>query len=71
LTIEPARGEPPPAQLAVYAGDQQVANVAAQDYADLSAILNTGLAVEVEIDTFAQPPTLSITLPVGDGTDTP
>jgi hypothetical protein len=35
------------------------------------AILNTGLAIEVEIDTPARPPTLSITLPVGDSANTP
>jgi hypothetical protein len=71
LIIESARGEPPPAQLVVYAGDQQVASIASQDYADISAILNTGLDIEVELDTFAEPPTLSITLPVGDGADAP
>jgi hypothetical protein len=31
LTLEPARGEPEPAPLAVYAGDQHIVTVAAQD----------------------------------------
>jgi hypothetical protein len=43
--------------------------VAAQDQADLSAILDTGLAVGLEIGTLAERPTLSITLSFADMTD--
>jgi hypothetical protein len=68
LTLEPARGEPQPASLAVYAGDQHVATVAAQDHADLSAILDTGLAITVEVDDRTYRPELSITLPLTDAT---
>jgi DEAD/DEAH box helicase len=69
LTLEPARDDPQPAPLAVYAGDKQIVTVAAQDHADLSAILDTGLAIIVEIDDRAGHPTLSITLPLADATD--
>jgi hypothetical protein len=66
LTLEPARGEPRPAPLAVYAGDRHIVTIAAQDHADLSAILDTGLAIIVEIDDRADRPALSITLPLAD-----
>jgi hypothetical protein len=69
LTLEPLHGEPQPAPLAVYAGDQHIVTVAAQDQADLSAILDTGLAVGLEIGTLAERPTLSITLSFTDMTD--
>ena len=69
VTLEPARGEPQPAPLAAYAGDQYIAAVAAQDHADLSAILDTGLAVVVEIDDQADRPALSITLPLAEVAD--
>lgn len=49
LTLEPARDESHPAPLAVYAADQRVATVQAQDHADLSAILDTGLPITLEI----------------------
>jgi DEAD/DEAH box helicase len=69
LTLESLRGEPQPSPLAVYAGDQHIITVAAQDHADLSAILDTGLAVSVEIATQTERPTLSITLSFADITD--
>jgi hypothetical protein len=69
LTLEPMRGEPQPAPLAVYAGDQHIVTVASQDHADLSAILDTGLDIIVGINEQGDPPTLSITLPFGDATD--
>ena len=69
LTLEPARDEPDPAPLAVYAGDQRIATVAAQDHADLSAILDTGLTITVEIGDRADHPTLSVSLPLADTTD--
>ena len=69
LTLEPARGEPQPAPLAVYAGDQHIVTIAAQDHADLSAILDTGLAITVEIDDRADHPALSLMLPLADVTD--
>jgi hypothetical protein len=69
LTLEPARGEPEPAPLAVYAGDQHIVTVAAQDHADLSAILDTGLTIVMQIGDRASQPVLSITLPLTDGTD--
>ena len=69
LTVEPARGEPHPAPLGIYAGDQHIATVAAQDHADLSAILDTGLAIVVEITGSPGYPALSITLPLTDTAD--
>jgi hypothetical protein len=69
LALEPLRGEPEPAPLAVYAGDQRIITVAAQDQADLSAILDTGLATIVEIVKQRDRPMLTITLPFADTTD--
>jgi hypothetical protein len=69
LTLEPARDEPHPAPLAVYADDQHIVTVATQDQADLSAIQDTGLATIVEIDDQAHCPVLSITLQLADATD--
>lgn len=69
LTLEPARQEPYPSPLAIYAGDQRLVTVAAQDQADLSAILETGLAIIVEINNRADRPALSITLPLTDSAD--
>jgi hypothetical protein len=69
LTLEPTRGEPQPAPLAVYAEDQHIVTIAAQDHADLSAILDTGLAIIVEIDDHARHPALLITLPLADAAD--
>ena len=66
LALEPARDEPDPAPLAVYAGRQKIVTVAAQDQADLSAILDTGLAIMVEIDNQDSSAALSITLPLAD-----
>src|SRR6185437_1323481 len=48
LILTPLRGEPEPAPLAIYASDQHIVTVASQDHADLSAILDTGLAVIVD-----------------------
>lgn len=69
LTLEPARGEPYPSPLAIYAEDQHLATVAAQDQADLSAILDTGLAIIVETGDHAGHPALSITLPLTEPAD--
>jgi hypothetical protein len=71
LTIEPDREEElPPAQLVVYAGNEQVGTIASQDQADLSAILDTGLDLVLEInDEEADSPTLTIALPLSEGTE--
>lgn len=70
LTLEPARDEPHPAPLAVYAGGQHIVTVQAQDHADLSAILDTGLAITVEIiDDRRSRPALSVSLPLADAAD--
>jgi hypothetical protein len=69
LTLEPARNEPYPAPLAVDAGDQHIVTVQAQDHADLSAILDTGLAITVEIGGRARRPGLSISLLLADAAD--
>ena len=66
LSLEPARDEPEPAPLALYAGDQHVVSVAAQDQADISAILDTGLAITVDLDDSGEGSALIITLPLAD-----
>jgi hypothetical protein len=69
LTLEPARDEPEPAPLAVYAGDQQAATVAAQDQADISAILDTGLAIAVDLGDSGESAALTISLPLAETAD--
>jgi hypothetical protein len=69
LVLEPARGVPHPAPLAVYGGDQLLTTVASQDHADLSAILDTGLDLTLKIDDQLDPPTLTVALPLADATD--
>ena len=59
-------GRTHPAPLAVYASDQHIVTIPAQDQADLSAILDTGLAITVEIGGQARRPVLSISLPLAD-----
>jgi hypothetical protein len=67
LTLEPVRDAPPPAPLAVYAAHDQVVTVESQDQADLTEILNTGVATRLTISPESEPPTLTIALTVGDG----
>jgi hypothetical protein len=69
LVLEPAREGPHPAPLAVYAGDQLLATIASQDHADLSAILDTGLDLVLDIHEEQNLPTLSVALPFGETTD--
>ena len=66
LSVEPDRDEPHPAPLAVYAADQRIATIAAQDHADLQAILDTGLAITAELGGSTSEPVLSISLPLAD-----
>ena len=66
LTLESLRDEPQPAPLAIYAGDQHIVTAAAQDHTDLSAILDTGLDLLVEINRQADRPSLSIKLMSSD-----
>lgn len=67
LALEPVRDAPPPAPLAVYAADDQVATVASQDQADLTEILNTGVGTRLTVNPDSKPPTLTIALTIGDG----
>ena len=66
LSVEPDGDEPHPAPLAVYAADQRIATIAAQDHADLQAILDTGLAITTELGGSTSEPVLSIRLPLAD-----
>jgi hypothetical protein len=66
LTLEPVRGEPHPAPLAVYGEDQLVASVNAADHADLANILDTGLTTNLQIDTGVDPALLRLTLAFPD-----
>lgn len=67
LSLEPARDEPAPEPLALYADEALFAIIASQDHADVQAILDTGLDFVLDIDDWAEPPVLRITLPLGDG----
>ena len=66
LTVEPDRDELHPAPLAVYAADQRIATIAAQDHADLQAILDTGLAITAELGGNTSAPVLSVGLSLAD-----
>jgi hypothetical protein len=68
LTIERHRGQPAPQPLALYAGDRLIATIAAQDHADLQAILETGLDLALTIEG-TQPRSLRIQLPLIADTD--
>lgn len=68
LTAEPVRGESEPASLGIYASDALIATVAAQDHADLSAILDTGLAFNIEVSTQDVRPYLTLSLPFAETT---
>lgn len=67
LSLELARDEPPPEPLAIYAGQQLVAIIAAEDHADVQAILDTGLDLALQLDDQTEPTALKIALPLGDG----
>jgi hypothetical protein len=49
LSLEPARGEPSPAALVVYAGSEAVSATLPEDHADLQAILDTGLDLQMSL----------------------
>jgi len=66
LSLETARDEPAPEPLAVYAEDELVAIIASRDHVDVRAILDTGLDLALDIDDRSEPPTLRITLLLGD-----
>jgi hypothetical protein len=67
LSLELVRDEPPPEPLAIYAGQQLVAIIAAEDHADVQAILDTGLDLVLDLDDQTEPAVLRISLPLGDG----
>ncbi|MEV4283777.1 DEAD/DEAH box helicase [Actinoplanes xinjiangensis] len=62
LSLRPRDGDPMPAPITVYAGEQEAAFISAADHADIQAILDTGL----DIDLSLADRTLQITLPVSD-----
>jgi hypothetical protein len=62
LTLEPARGDPPPAPLSVYSQDEKVAGIASQDHADVQPIIDTGLEFSVELMTTFTPVALRLSL---------
>jgi hypothetical protein len=66
LRLQPLNEAPPPAPLAVYAGAEHLATIASPDHADVSAIIDTGLAVDLSIVVDAEPPALTISLPFTD-----
>jgi hypothetical protein len=60
LTLEPARGEPDPAPLAIYADHERIAYIASQDHADVQSIIDTGLELALRIDRSTEPASLQI-----------
>lgn len=67
LLLVPAHDEPDPKPLAIYADEELVAIVASQDHTDVQAILDTGLDLVLAIDEMVNPPSLLISLPLGEG----
>ncbi|WP_244163962.1 DEAD/DEAH box helicase [Rhodococcus koreensis] len=67
LSLVPAHDEPDPKPLAIYADEELIAIVASQDHADVQAILDTGLDLVLAIDEMVEPPSLLISLPLGEG----
>ncbi|GAA3603760.1 hypothetical protein GCM10022419_105390 [Nonomuraea rosea] len=63
LTLKAMPDGPRPAPLALYAGQTHLVTVAAQDQADLAAILDTGLGILIELDERSDPPSVLISLP--------
>ncbi|MEU4420981.1 DEAD/DEAH box helicase [Actinoplanes sp. NPDC024001] len=60
LSLRPVDGDPAPAPIAAYADDQAIATISAADHADIQAILDTGLDINVELVGLS----LRITLPL-------
>lgn len=67
VSLVPARDEPDPKPLAVYADEGLVAIIASQDHADVQAILDTGLDLIFAIDDRVTEASLLISLPLSDG----
>lgn len=68
LRIQPDPRQPAPQPLALYAGDELIVTIAAQDHADLQAILDTGLDLALSIE-WTQPRLLRIQLPLFTDTE--
>jgi hypothetical protein len=64
LVFEPVHGEPAPAPLGVYTDGTLVGTVAAQDHADVSALLDTGLDLALRLDEGSAE--LAVLLPLGE-----
>lgn len=64
LRLVPVSGEPSPEPLAVYADGQFVSVIASQDQADVEAILDTGLDVELSLESGHDVLSLRLALPV-------
>lgn len=68
LSLVSVPDEPTPAPLAIYAADQLVALIAAEDHADVQAILDTGLGIDLSVEaTDDQSAILHVALPLKDG----
>ncbi|WP_413769067.1 DEAD/DEAH box helicase [Rhodococcus pyridinivorans] len=65
LALIPARNEPAPQPLALYAGAECIGVIAPQDHADVQAILDTGLDLVLDFSDWVDPPALHIALPLG------
>ncbi|WP_117213178.1 DEAD/DEAH box helicase [Allorhizocola rhizosphaerae] len=64
LSLEPLHGEQHPAPLMVYSGRTAVATTSLHDHTDLMSVLETGLAIDVEIDDTEIPARLTISLAI-------
>ena len=66
FSLEPMRGGPSPEPLVIYSGAEMVATTSLQDHADLRAILDTGLALDVEVDVSDFAPVVRLSLLFAD-----
>ncbi|AGB26822.1 superfamily II helicase (plasmid) [Mycobacterium sp. JS623] len=66
VTLLPVAGEPLPEPLAVYVDGEFVSVIASQDQADVDAILDTGLDVELTLEASQDSVSLRVALPIVD-----
>ena len=65
LALRPVEGEPAPASTGVYADDVLRGRVTPKEQADVHSILETGMDLDIEIDSTATPNRLMLRLPAG------
>lgn len=63
FSLRPMRAESAPKPLGIYADDDLIAVITSQDHADVQAILDTGLDLDLSIDQSVEPSRLLMALP--------